>query len=261
MRGLLLLSAVCLCFSVIPLSGGAEGRNDVTGMAVRVVLFPVKRAVLSGRVDSFVKDYRFREGESFREGELIANLEDQIYRQMYLRAEASYKESESKLKFALSNLERNEDLFKKGIAGHKELETSKLEKESTEAQLQFAKANMEMAKLNLDACQLHAPFNGRLSKKLVEDYEYVRAGQPMMEIIDDNMLLAVMYLPSLMKEKIHKDLDLAFKIDETGTVHHGRVYMLSGEIDPRSRTFEVKALIGNKDKKLAPGMSGILVEK
>jgi RND family efflux transporter MFP subunit len=253
---LLVVIATAMCFT-----GYAGERRERTKVPVRVVLFPVKHAVISARVDSFIKHYSLLEGEEFKKGDQLATLEDNFYKQMFLRAKSACQEKESALKYSTSNLKRNEDLFRQGIAGHKELESSKLELESTQAQLDFTKANMEIARLNLEDCRIIAPFDGRLSKKVVADFEYVRAGQQLMEIIDDNQLLAVMYLPSLMKKSISKDMEMEFKIDETGSIHIGRVYEIAGEIDPRSRTFEVKALINNYDKKLSSGMSGVLIEK
>lgn len=228
---------------------------------VKVVLFPFRHAVISSRVDSFVKQYQVREGEEFKKDSLIVTLEEDNYMQAFLRAQAAWEEKKSLVKFAVSNGIRNEDLFKKGVLGHKELEAGRLEKETADSQLQSAAANMEIAKLGLEGCRIIAPFNGRLAKKTVQDFEFVRAGQPLMEIIDDEQLLAVMYLPSGMRKMIGKNMEIQIKVDETGTTHIGRVYEISGQIDPRSRTFEVKILIDNHDRKLTSGMSGIMLKK
>ena len=246
---------------LIPMVMNAAGKTGDDAFPVKVVLFPVKKAVISSRIDSFVREYRIKEGEIFRKGDLIATLEDSYYRQMFLRAEAQYKEKESALRFATTNATRNEDLFQKGVLGNKELETSKLEKEAAEAQLQFAKANMEIARLNLEDCKIVAPYDGRLAKRQVQDFEYVRTSQPIMEVIADQQLLAVMYLPSVRRKDIDKGSEMTFKVDETGSVHRGRIYEIAGQIDPRSRTFEVKALIDNSQRKLTAGMSGVLLEK
>ena len=246
---------------VVATVGGVSAVADANAnaIAVKVVLFPFRHAVVSARVDSFVKQYGLREGEAFRKDALIVQLEEDNYLQMFLRAKSSWEEKKSLLRFSATNCERNEDLFKKGVLGNKELETGKLEKESAEAQLQFAAANMEIAKLQLDACRITAPFNGRLSKKVVQDYEYVRAGQPMIEIIDDEQLLAVMYLPSSLRKSIDRNMELKVRIDETGTVHFGKIYEISAQIDPRSRTFEVKVLLDNHARKLTAGMAGVLL--
>ena len=236
-------------------------KQNEEAFPVKIVLFPIKKAVISAKVDSFVKEYRVKEGETFRQGSIIAMLETSYYQQMFNRAEAQWKEKDSALKFAVTNSARNEDLFTKGVLGNKELETGRLEKETAEAQMQFAKANMEIARLNLEDCKIIAPFDGRLSKRQVQEYEYVRTSQPIMEIIDDHQLLAVMYLPSSRKATTKLGTDMQFRIDETGTTHSGRVYEIAGQIDSRSRTFEVKALIDNHNRKLTAGMSGVLVEK
>ena len=228
---------------------------------VKVVLFPFRHAVISARVDSFVKQYQVREGEEFKKDSLVVTLEEDNYLQEFLRAQAAWEEKKSALKFANSNAERNDDLFKKGVLGHKELEEGKLQKETAEAQIQVAAASMEIAKEHLEACKIIAPFNGRLSKKTIQDFEYVRAGQPLMELIDDEQLLAVMYLPSARKQTIGKNMEMRIKVDETGTTHIGQVYEVSGQIDPRSRTFEVKILIDNRDRKLTAGMAGVLLDK
>ena len=227
----------------------------------KVVLFPFRHAVISARVDSFVKQYQVREGEEFKKDSLIVTLEDDNYMQSFLRAQAAWEEKKSALKYADSNAFRNDDLFKKGVLGHKELEAGKLEKETAQAQLQSMTAAMEIAKLSLEGCKIIAPFNGRLAKKTVQDFEYVRAGQPMLEIIDDEQLLAVMYLPSARRNLVGKNMEMRIKVDETGTTHIGHVYEISGQIDPRSRTFEVKVLIDNRDRKLTAGMAGVLLEK
>lgn len=228
---------------------------------VKVVLFPFRHAVISARVDSFVKQYQIREGEEFKKDSLIVTLEEDNYMQEFLRAQSAWEEKKSVLRFATSKAERNDDLFRKGVLGHNELEEGKLQKESAEAQLQIAASNMEIAKQHLEACRLIAPFNGRLAKKKVQDFEYVRAGQPLMEIIDDEQLLAVMYLPSARRQLVGKNMEMSIKVDETGTTHIGQVYEISGQIDPRSRTFEVKILIDNRDRKLTAGMAGALLDK
>ena len=53
---------------------------------------------------------------------------------------------------------------------------------------------------------------------------------------------------------------MKIKIDETGTCHEGEVYKISGVIDPGSRTFEIKALLDNRNGVLSAGMSGALVK-
>jgi len=259
MRNWLLLLAWLLPAALCADGTGYKQNEDA--FPIKIVLFPIKKAVISAKIDANVEQYKVKEGEAFRQGDVIATLEPSYYQQLFNRAEAQWKEKDSALKFAVTNAARNEDLFAKGVLGSKELEQGRLERETAEAQMQFAKANMEMAKLNLNDCKIIAPYDGRLSKRQVQEFEYVRTSQPIMEIIDDHQLLAVMYLPSSRKKDIKLGTDMEFRIDETGTTHSGRVYEIAGQIDARSRTFEVKTLIDNHNRTLTAGMSGVLIEK
>jgi hypothetical protein len=94
---------------------------------------------------------------------------------------------------------------------------------------------------------MKAPFPGRVISKMENEYDYVREGQPIIEVADDNKLLAVIHLPSEIIKKISVGMELKFKIDETNSEVSGRIYTVSGSVNPGSRTFEVKALIDNSN--------------
>lgn len=216
-------------------------------MPVKIVLFPYQEAVISAKVSTNVSQYKFKEGEAFSKGETIVLLDDRQYRQNYMKTNAIFK-------FAEENCKRNKEMFDRNAVGSMDLEQSKVEKETAEA-------NMKLAEIDLSSCEIKAPFNGRLTKKIVRENEFVNAGQPLMEIIDDNKLLADMHLPSEMKKQMAIGNEMEFMIDETGSSCKGKIHEISGRIDFGSRTFGVRVLIDNADRKLSAGMSGTLMEK
>lgn len=227
---------------------------------VRTVLFPFRQATLAAEVESSVSSHKFREGESFREKDLLLEMNDSSFKQKLIRADSSVTESKAGVEFSAKNLSRIEDLFKKGFQGQQDLEKAKLELDVAKSKDVYQKASLELAAIDLANCRIKAPFNGRVVKRMVQEHEYVRIGQPVVQIIDDNQLLAVMHLPSSQKNKIKLGEKLSVKVDETGTVHSGSVYEIAGEVDSGSRTFEIKVLIDNRDFKLSSGMSGVLVQ-
>ena len=233
----------------------AENQYD---LPVKVVIFPFREAVIPALAESRVMKYNFNEGAKFQSGKILAQLDKTVYKQRLLKIEASLKEAKASLTFAEKNAKRSKEVFDKGMLGHTEMEKAALEAEIAEAKFLSAKASYIVAKRELDLCDIAAPFDGRLVEKLVNEYEYVRTGQPLMKIIDDNQLLAVMHLPSSEKNKIKLGQPMKIKIDETGTSHQGKIYKISGVIDPGSRTFEIKVLLDNKKGSLSAGMSGVL---
>ena len=228
-------------------------------MPVKVILFPLREAVLASNIPAKVLEYKFKEGESFGANEVIVHLDDRSYQQSLLKGKALLAEAQATLKFTELNLKRNQDLLKKGTVGFQEVEQSQLERDTAESKQQFAAASLEQAKLDVDACFVKVPYNGRVTKKALKENEYVGIGQPLVEVIDDSKLLAVMHMPSDKRKSIKIGDELTIKVDETGTVHKGRIYEISGRINYESRTFELKALIDNPSRALTAGMSGVLV--
>lgn len=239
---------------------GAAEKSIISDQQNRtvIVLFPIREAVVSSIISANVKEYMFKEGEAFSKGNVIVRMDSSQYMQANLKAKALHEEAKAALSFAEKNLQRLDELFKKSAIGFQEFEQGRLDFEIASSKLNSAAADLKMTELNLDACELKAPFDGRLTKKIAKVHEFVSAGQPLMEIIDDSKLLADMHLSSSRRNSVKIGDLLSFVIDETGSSCKGTVYEISGRIDYESRTFGVKVLIDNRDRKLSAGMSGIL---
>jgi membrane fusion protein, multidrug efflux system len=227
---------------------------------VKVIVFPLQRAVVSSMVDTVVVKYQFMEGEIFNQNDSVCMLDERRYQQFFNKSKAVFDESIIGCKYSEDRFIRNQELYKKGIIGEDELEKSRLDRSISLTKQKNALADMTMAKLNLDSCKIIAPFTGRLVKQLVHEHEFVRAGQPILSIINDTKLLAVMHLPSSLKNSVALGQKFTVKIDETGIVYSGLIYEIAGDIDPGSRTFSIKLLIDNQKRLLASGMSGILID-
>ena len=125
--------------------------------------------------------------------------------------------------------------------------------------LEQAKAQVIISKLKLDKCKIKAPYSGRLISKIINEFEFVRTDEPIMEIIDDNKLLAIFHLPSSELNNLKMGEKMYFQLKDPKMECSGTIYSISGKIDPVSRTIQAKALINNEDKKLRAGMSGYLL--
>ena len=114
--------------------------------------------------------------------------------------------------------------------------------------------------LHLQFCVIKAPFDGTVEKLLIREYEMVRSGQPVLSIIDDNQLLAVMNLPTTEMSKIRIGLPVTIRIAENGRTVTGDVYEIASRADHRSETIEIRVRIDNSSHLFKAGMSGVLVK-
>lgn len=259
--GLLALNIIFLqSFNMPELSAEDSPGTPVIYDSLRpdVVLFPFEEAVIASTVDGNVTGYNYRPGEKFEKGATIASIDIRNYSELYAKADASCREAEKNSMFLKTLYESNEKLAKKGMFSELELARNKLDMEVSVIRVQSAAADKKLAALKVEGCRIKAPYSGRLESIQVRENEFVKAGQPMLTIINDSQLLAVTNLTDSMIMKIRKGGTLKFRIRQMDIVCEGKVFEISAKIDHRSRTFEVKMLIDNQNGKLTAGMSGVM---
>lgn len=237
----------------------AENSDDLS--TVRVVLFPIRQAVLSSEVESKITAHKFREGESFEKGDVLIELDNMVIRERVNRSAANLSEAKAGVDYSGKTLERMIHMrdVRKMNPGDELIERSAMELEAAKAKFAAAESNHIVAQSELENCKIRAPFSGRVVRRLLQEHEYIRTSQQVIQIIDDNELLAAMFISSDLRGKVKIGDKVTVKIDETGTSHTGEIYEMAGEIDSNSRTFEIRVLLDNPEKTLVSGMAGVLV--
>lgn len=254
-RGLLLI----FCWAGLGLLSAAEIPASFEALPVKVVLFPSREAVLSARLEGVIGKQHFRPGERFRGGDVLVQMEEDRYRNDFKKAEAIRREAAGNADFAREQLTNAKKLFSQDFQSELELKRRTLELEVAESRLAVAGSAVAEAAMQLRFCTVKAPFSGRVEQIFSRDFETVRNGQPLLGIICDDELLAVMNLPAGALAELKVGMPVRCRIQETGTVVEGLVAEIAARADHRSETVEVKARVANPGHRLAAGMSGTLL--
>lgn len=244
-----------LAFLVLP---AADMTYD--SLPVKVVLFPFREAILSTQIDGVVVKYNFRGGERFKKSDVLLKLDDKKYNNDLQRMRSLMKEAELNANYTRQKWEDNKRLFKEDLQSEIEVIKSELDAKVGAERYQTAQINYADALLQLAFCTIKAPFDGTVEKLLTREFETVRNGQPLISIIDDNQLLAVMNLPTAELPKIKIGIPVTFKVHENGKTVTGSVFEIAGRADHRSETIEIKVLIDNAEHHFSAGMSGTLMK-
>jgi len=252
-KGFFLLMVLCS-------AGSAGAESDYRALPVKAVLFPIREATLSSQIDGMIAKINFRGGERFQKNAVLFTIDDRRYRNELNRTESLVRESALGVKFARQKKEDNERLFKNDLQSELELEKARFDYDVALERRRAAEVSRDYAALMLQFCVIRAPFNGTVEKLLTREFEMARAGQPVLSIIDDDQLLAVMNLPSVSLPKVKIGLPVTIKITENGKTVTGQVYEIASRADHRSETFEIKVKISNLDHQFKAGMSGVLVK-
>lgn len=255
LKSLLSLFAICLTFAS-NYAGDTVTTND---LPVRAVFFPFRESIISSRVDSVLLKYNYREGERFKAGDILVKLDSSRYQQIKAQAVARNADIVNQIKYFTKIYKSNLDLFKQGMQGEQALAKNKLDMDTNINNKAITQAKLRLAELDLAACNIIAPFDGIMGEKKVQEYEFVRVGQPLFTVVDDNQLLAIVNLPKNILSSLTIGKTMHIKLDDINGECQGTLYAVSAKIDYSSGTIEAKILIDNSKHKLKAGMTGTLV--
>lgn len=237
-RGLGLKALLCtLLFPGLAFSAGGE-----KAPSYRVILTPKSQAVLSARLTSEVEAINYRMGEAFQKGAVLVELRDEVLEATLSKASALLERAKvQKLAKQKQFDDNSASLFelKDALANHA-----------------AASADKTIAQSDLDNSVITAPYNGRVENVFVQTFETVQTGQPLLEIVNDNTLVARFLVPSneLRRTAIGKIIQI--HLSDNGETVPASISNIGAVIDPASSMVKVYAEIDNSDGKLKAGMVG-----
>lgn len=210
-------------------------------------------ALVAGRIARLM----VAEGDRVRKDQVLAKIEDQPYRDQLQQAEASVEQAKANLQNATLNRDRNETLFKRGIAARKDVEDARTQVSVSRAALSQAEAQVATARLELDRTEVHSPLSGVVVKRFVSDGEQVdgTAAQPLFEVA--NVRVAELYgnVPASYLGQIHVGQTMSITADAfPGREFTGRVVAISPAVDSSTNVGLVRIRINNEADLLRLGM-------
>lgn len=133
-----------------------------------------RRATVSSKVTGKVTHIYIEEGQSVREGQVLARLDDSQMRAQLAFAEAqlsaarkSFAEDQARLREAELNLGRRAHLLEEGVVGSAEVDTARAEVDSLKARIEYtqqqvavAQAQVNLRQTDLNDMVVRAPFSG-----------------------------------------------------------------------------------------------------
>ncbi|MDF2577171.1 MAG: hypothetical protein K0S74_655 [Chlamydiales bacterium] len=213
----------------------------------RVVLTPLHTTTVRTKVPSKVVYIHKQMGESFEKDEVLVQLEDTLFIAEKNRAQAIFEKFKSVLN-------AKQELYRSSIASLSDLKEA-------EASLVSSERDLIAAMDALDSCKFKAPYIGSISAVHIKEFELVQPGDPIVELVDDHILLAKFLLPSHYFNQVKKGQKIEISVQETFTKEIGTVTQIDAVIDPASSVFRVYAEIDNSDKHLMSGMRADIILK
>lgn len=255
----------------IPVSVATVASQDVSAWEeFSGRLEAVERVDVRSRVAGAVLKAHFREGALVKAGDLLITIDPAPFQAEVDRAEAQMLAAQARVSYTRSELERSNRLWGERAIAQRELDERSNAASEANANLRAAQAALQSARLNLGYTQVRAPVAGRVGRLEVTQGNLVAAG-PGAPVLTTLVSVSPIYASFDADERTvsralaelpggagaRQQLDrIPVQIGTNGsgeTPYVGRLQLVDNQVDARSGTVRVRAVLDNKDGALMPG--------
>jgi RND family efflux transporter MFP subunit len=247
-----------------PVTKDVTEYEDFTGQTQAIQTIEIR-----ARVSGYLAKTNLREGELVTEGAVLFEIDDRPYKAELAQAEANLVQAEAHARRLGLDLRRAERLAGRGAMSQEDYDKTVGDKAEAEAAVGSARASRDRAKLNLDFTKVKAPITGRVSRRLIDPWNMVKADEtPLTMIVSSDKMYAyfdideanVLKLRRLDKEhKVNSFWEPGMPVylglgDEEGFPHEGVIDFVDNQVDSTTGTLRMRGVFPNADRLIAPGL-------
>ena len=185
-----------------------------------------QRAEIGPKISARVERVLAAPGTTVRTGDLLAQLDD--------------REIQARLDQARATLEQAEADLGRFTGLLKQESVTQAEFDAVQARERIARATQVEAETLLAHTRVTAPFDGVITRKMVEVGDLALPGRPMFILEDPGALRLEVDVPEALIARVKPDAELQVRVAAVEGPLTGRVSEISPAADPQSRTFRVK---------------------
>lgn len=193
-----------------------------------------QRAVLSAKVTGVIDAIKTAPGAVVSLGQVLATIDAREIKARLDQAEAAKEQAQK-------DFARVERLLQSGSSTRQEFDAAT-------TRLRTAEAGLVEARTMMQYTSIVAPFDGVVTRKLVEVGDLATPGKPLLEMENSSLLRFVCEIPEALVDRIQMGRELPVRVDAAGAALSGKVSEIAPSASAGSRTFLVKLDLPSADK-------------
>jgi len=233
---------------------------------------PVESVEVRPRVSGYIEKVHFQSGQLVKKGDVLFGIDPRWHQAEFDRRQAEAERAKVQLENARREADRTTQLLANKAISLEEGDARIARFHEAKAALLAAEAARDSVKLDLEYTRVRAPIDGRVSRALLTEGNYVSGVSGTTTLlttivsvdpvyvhadIDEDTLLKFNALARAKKletngdGKIPVELQLA---DEKDFPHQGHIESFDNRLDPNTGSILLRAVFPNSDGRIVPGL-------
>ena len=220
---------------------------------------------LVARVEGFLRKRCFSEGSRVKKGDLLFEIEPELYQARVKAAQAKLTKAQVAQKNADTDYKRQRTLLTTKAVSERTFDRVEATKLEADADVKSAEAELEIAKRDLSYTKITAPFDGIVGLSNYSEGNLVNSGSGTLATVVKNDVVRVEFVVSelqllnmLERQGKVKDNFKFELITQDGKLYPypGKISFWDNKVNVNTGTFRIQAEFPNPQRKLTAGMFG-----
>lgn len=239
-----------------PLLDANQSRFQFTG-----TITSERVASISPRVAGLVAKADAEMGHSAKAGDVLVGLDDTLARMELRQEELNLEAAQTEL---INSKRRLDEAVNLGDANFPRSERENRETTYRMAQIAVSRLETSVATQReiVERHRIIAPFDGMVAEKMAEVGEWVQTGNPVLRFVDTESLRLDVQVPQEQLALVVGSDTVMVEIAGSGEeAFEAHIEARSPQVDPQTRTFQVRIQLDNSSPNAKPGMSAVAIFK
>lgn len=194
---------------------------------------------LKSEVPGILENINFKEGQQVQKGQLLFTIRN-------TDLQAQLQKARARQQLFADTEDRYRQLLEREAVSQEEYDIATNDLLSAEADIKLLEAQIAKTRM-------YAPFNGVVGLRQVSEGSYVAPGTPIASLYDLQPAKIEFAVPGKYTSEVTEGDAIRFTTDGSAQTYEGEIYAIEPQIDPATRSLQIRALSPNQDRTLLPG--------
>lgn len=232
-----------------------ERRDLLQILPITGTLTPRNQTTVKAKVAGELRELPVREGESVKQGQIIARIDLAEARARLDEKIAELEGGRAQLELAQKNRAMQLALLEKKFISQNAFDSTQSGAQVSEARIKALQAQVAIARKALEDTVVRAPIDGIVAQRLAQPGEKVAVDGKLYALVDLAELEVEAAIPAPDIGNVHIGQEVAFRVEGIEErLFAGRIARISPTTQPGTRSILVYAVLPNRDGALKGGM-------